>query len=182
MGNEENKDGILDRLKGKLDRMLGRKDADSFGVSFTQKAGTPSMRTAFRIDVDNMQVICKSPRVKCKITDISANGVGFKSSKDFSVGEIIESVMLWSGKPVLKNIKMKVTRRKGNLVGCEFIDLDKNQDQIVSKIVVAAQKRSIKTSHSGVNPSQDVDKEILKTAEKQAKRSSSKAPSKKIKL
>ncbi len=182
MANEENNDGILGRLKSKLDRMLGRKDAESFDVSFTQKRGTPSMRTAFRIDVDNMQVICRSPRIKCKITDISANGVGFKSSKDFPVGEIIESVLLWSGKPVLKNIKMKVVRRKGNLVGCEFLDIDKNQDKVISKIVVAAQKRSIKTSHSGVKPAQNIDKEILETAEKQAKKASAKAPSKKIKL
>ncbi|WP_031483892.1 PilZ domain-containing protein [Maridesulfovibrio frigidus] len=181
MGKEENNEGLLDRLKSKLDRMLGRKKADSFDVSFTQKAGTPSMRNAFRIDVDNMQVVCKSPRVKCKITDISANGVGFKSSKDFPVGEIIESVMLWSGKPVLKNIKMKVVRRKGSLVGCEFIELDKDQDKIISKIVVAAQKRSIKAAHSGAKHAQD-DKEILKTAEKVTKRPSAKDPSKKIKL
>ncbi|SDK76845.1 PilZ domain-containing protein [Maridesulfovibrio ferrireducens] len=182
MASEDNESGIVDRLKDKLNRMLGRKESEPFDISFKGKTDSPSARAAFRIHVNNMQIVCRDPRVKCRINDISANGIGFTSSKEFPVGEIIESVLLWSGKPILKDLKLKVVRRKEKLVGCEFHELDKNQDKVVSKIVVAAQKRAIKCTKLGKKTDDETENEIIKVAKNQAKRGSKKTPTKKIEL
>jgi hypothetical protein len=137
--------GFLDKLKGKLDRMLGRKDSEEH-ITLTLKNENKSAATrrSFRVSVSNMHIVCRNPRVKCKISDICADGVGFISSREFEIGSIIEAVLLWSGKPVLKNVKIKVVRQNKNIVGCCFIDLNKKQDVALSKIVLAAQKKAIK--------------------------------------
>jgi hypothetical protein len=182
MASEKTNLGILGQLKEKLHRMLGRKETESFDISFKGKSSSASARKAYRIHVDNMQVVCRTPRVKCRIKDISVNGIGFISSEEFPLGIIIDTVLIWSGKPILKNLKLKIVRRKEELVGCEFYELDKDQDEIISKIVVAAQKRIIKKTKSGKNTDDTLEDEITKIADKQDKHSSKKHPTKKIEL
>ncbi|SMF40064.1 PilZ domain-containing protein [Desulfovibrio gilichinskyi] len=182
MASEEKNLGILAQLKDKLHRMLGRKETESFDISFNAKSSSPSAREAYRIHVDNMQVVCRTPRVKCRIKDISVAGIGFISSEEFPLGIIIDTVLIWSGKPILKNLKLKIVRRKGDLVGCKFHELDKNQDKIISQIVVAAQKRIIKKTKSGKKDDDISKDEVTIIAENQAKRSAKKQPTKKIEL
>ena len=181
MGKDNTKSGLIGKLKSKLDRMLGRKCAESLDIDYCPQKAVPAARRAFRIDVDNMHVICRSPRVKCKIRDISASGIGFSSSKEFPVGTVIEAVLLWSGKPILKNLKLKITRRTPEIVGCEFTELERAQDKIISKIVLAAQKRIIQKKHSGKHPDK-TEEEIAREIEAQKKRGIAPAPDKKIKL
>ncbi len=181
MGKDNNKSGLVSKLKTKLDRMLGRKNAESLGIDYCPQKQVPAARRAFRIDVDNMHVICRTPRVKCRIHDISASGIGFSSSKEFPVGTVIEAVLLWSGKPVLKHLKLKITRRTPKIVGCEFTDLERSQDKIISKIVLAAQKRMIQKKHSGKHPDK-TEEEIAREVEAQKKRGIAPAARKKIKL
>lgn len=181
MATAKNDSGLLSKLKDKLDRMLGRKDSESIDISFNPSKSSPSARKAYRIDVDNMHVICRSPKAKCRISDISATGVGFISSKDFPVGETVEAVLFWSGKAVLKNLEMKIMRHNEKIVGCEFINMERGQDKIISKIVLAAQKRLIEKKHSGKNPDK-IENEVGKEIERHSKRGSKKASSPKIKL
>ncbi|WP_291327168.1 PilZ domain-containing protein [Desulfovibrio sp. UCD-KL4C] len=182
MASEEKNHSILGQLKEKLHRMLGNKETESFDISFNAKQSSASARKAYRIHVDNMQVVCRTPRVKCRIKDISVNGIGFISSEEFPIGVIIDTVLIWSGKPILKNLKLKIVRRKEELVGCEFHELNKDQDKIISKIVVAAQKRTIKKTKSCKNTNDTTEDEITKIAEKQDKHNLKKQPTKKIEL
>lgn len=180
--NENNCDsGLISKLKKKLDRMLGRQSKEQLDICYKPKQDTPSARKAYRIDVDNMHVICRTPRIKCRISDISATGVGFVSSKEFPVGETVEAVMLWSGKPVLKGLKMKIMRQQGKIIGCEFQDLERGQDKIISKIVLAAQKRLIQKKHSGKHPDM-TEEEVQKEVERTSKRGEKKGPTPKIKI
>ncbi len=181
MATGKNDSGLLGKLKNKLDRMLGRKSTESLDISYKPKKDCPSARKAYRIDVDNMHVICRSPRVKCRLSDISATGIGFVSSKDFPVGETVEAVLFWSGKAVLKNLQMKIMRHNGKIVGCEFQNMERGQEKIISKIVLAAQKRLIEKKHSGKNPDK-IENEISEEAERLSKRGTKKKSSSKIKL
>ncbi|WP_320008931.1 PilZ domain-containing protein [Maridesulfovibrio sp.] len=181
MGIDNNKAGLISRLKTKLDRMLGRESAESLDIDFRPQKQVPAARRAFRVDVDNMHVICRTPRVKCRVLDISASGIGFASSKEFPVGTVLDAVLLWSGKPILKNIKLKIARRTPKVVGCEFTDLERSQDKVISKIVLAAQKRSIQKKHSGKHPDK-TEEEIAREIEAQKKRGITPATGKKIKL
>ncbi len=155
--------GFLDKLKNKLDRMLGRSQKKS-SLDLTLKEDaphSPAPRRAYRVTVNNMHIVCRTPRVKCKVSDVSADGIGFLSNKEFEVGSIVEAVLLWSGKPILKNIKIKVMRRHKNIVGCQFHELTRSQDKVVSKIVLAAQKRAIKPG-SGKKVQDNTDEELIK--------------------
>lgn len=181
MAEKNNNPGMLNKLKTVLDRMLGRKEACPLDVSYRPKQDTPCARRAYRIDVDNMHVICRNPRVKCRISDISATGIGFISSKEFPVGETLEAVVLWSGKPVLKKLKMKIMRHQDKIVGCEFQDMDRTQDKIISKIVLAAQKRLIQKKHCGKTPCKP-DEEIKSEVARASKVGPRKKQGKKIKL
>ncbi|WP_319779123.1 PilZ domain-containing protein [Maridesulfovibrio sp.] len=181
MGRDKKETGLVGKLKAKLDRMLGRKNAESLDIDYKPQKEIPAARRAFRIDVDNMHVICRVPRVKCKILDISASGIGFASSKEFPVGTVIEAVLIWSGKPILKNLKLKIARRTSKIVGCEFTDLERNQDKVISKIILAAQKRMIQKKHSGKCPD-TTEEEMTKEIEAQKKRGIAPASSKKFKL
>lgn len=183
MGKDKKKDkpGMVTKLKTKLDRMLGRNTNDSLNIDYKPKKDIPAARRAFRIDVDNMHVICRIPRVKCRIMDISASGIGFASSKEFPVGTVVDAVLIWSGKPILKNIKLKITRRTSKIVGCEFTNLERSQDKVISKIVLAAQKRLIQKKHSGKHPDM-TEEEIAKEIEAQKKRGIAPTSTKKIKL
>ncbi|WP_421902689.1 PilZ domain-containing protein [Maridesulfovibrio sp.] len=177
----ENKPGLVGKLKTKLDRMLGRSTDESLDIEFKPQKDVPAARRAFRIDVDNMHVICRTPRVKCRILDISASGIGFASSKEFPVGTVIDAVLIWSGKPVLKNLKLKIARRTPKIVGCEFTDLERSQDKVISKIVLAAQKRLIQKKHSGKHPDR-TEEEMAREIEAQKKRGVAPASDKKFKL
>lgn len=181
MGKDNTKSGLVSKLKTKLDRMLGRKNSESLDIDYRPQKEVPAARRAFRIDVDNMHVICRTPRVKCRIQDISASGIGFISSKEFPVGTVIEAVLIWSGKPVLKNLKLKITRRTPKIVGCEFTELERSQDKVISKIVLAAQKRMIQKKHSGKHPDK-TEEEVNKEIEAQKKRGVATASNKTIKL
>lgn len=181
MATDKNDSGMLSKLKSKLDRMLGRKSSETLGLIYKPSQNTPSARKAFRIDVDNMHVICRSPRIKCRISDISATGIGFISSKDFPIGETVDAVLLWSGKPVLKNLKIKIVRHDGKIVGCEFQNLKRDQDKIISKIVLAAQKRLIQKKHNG-KKTDKVEEEVTLEVKKYSTRKTKKNSTQKIKL
>lgn len=148
--DDTGKAGVLGKLKCKLDRMLGRKECnETFDIKLNDNfAGSAATRKSFRVSVSNMEIVCRDPRIKCKVSDVSADGVGFLSDHDFGIGSIVEAVLLWSGKPILKKLKVKIIRQHKNIVGCCFQDLTKEQDIIVSKIVLAAQKKAIKSGTS----------------------------------
>ncbi len=181
MSEQNSGSSLISKLRKKLDRMLGRKDKEHLDISYKPKQDTPTARKSYRIDVDNMHLICRTPRIKCRISDISATGIGFISSKKFPVGETVETVIFWSGKPVLKGLKMKIMRQQDKIIGCEFQNLERGQDKIISKIVLAAQKRLIEKKHSGKTPD-TVSKEVRNEAERTMKRGTPKKTSDKIKL
>ncbi|WP_027722164.1 PilZ domain-containing protein [Maridesulfovibrio zosterae] len=181
MVDKQKEASFLSKLKNKLDRMLGRKNSESLDIKFKPAKSNPSARRAYRIDVDNMHVICRNPRIKCRISDISATGIGFISSKEFPVGETVEAILFWSGKPVLKELHLKIMRHNKKLVGCEFQNLERGQDKIISKLVLAAQKRQIQKKHN--NPGTDkVEKEVDTEIDRHSKRGEKKDTTPKIKL
>ncbi|CCO24991.1 PilZ domain-containing protein [Maridesulfovibrio hydrothermalis] len=182
MTTDKTNSNLLSKLKVKLDRMLGRKKSEPLDLTYKPQKSCPSARKSFRIDVDNMHLICRSPRIKCRILDISATGIGFVSSKEFPPGDEIEAIILWSGKAVLKNIKMKIVRHEGKIIGCEFQDLERVQDKIISKIVLAAQQRQIEKKHNATGKDK-IEAEVAKEAARIAKiEHAKKTTTKKIKL
>lgn len=142
-------DGI--RLEGKAE---GRRkcreihsdpiDEASLGFSISLKGddGKERKRSAIRIPVKGLAV--RIPRLKkiLKVTDISATGLGFPFEKPrIKAGAHLKLDLVLDRKIVARDVICKVRRHEKGLVGCRFVDLDRAQDDAVSRMVLLGQKQ-----------------------------------------
>ena len=119
-------------------------DEASLGFSISLKTNDEKAkkRSAIRIRVKGLAV--RIPRLKkiLKVTDISATGLGFPFEKPRIKGGVeLKMDLVLNKEIVAKDVLCKVMRHEKGLVGCRFVDLDRAQDDAVSKVVLLGQKQ-----------------------------------------
>ncbi|MBG0791542.1 MAG: PilZ domain-containing protein [Desulfovibrionaceae bacterium] len=113
-----------------------------FSISLKNSDELARKRGAIRIRVKGLAV--RIPRLKkiIKVADISATGLGFPFEKPRIKGGVeLKMDLILDKKVVAKDVMCKVMRHEGGLVGCRFVELDRAQDDAVSKVVLLGQKQ-----------------------------------------
>ncbi len=100
-------------------------------------------RKAYRIKCKDLFVFFRNKKYKVK--DISATGIGILLEDDISVKEGMDITidLFVQDKLFLKDLKAKVVRVDGNLIGCEFKDLSRRDELALDKLVLELQKKEL---------------------------------------
>ncbi len=100
-------------------------------------------RKAYRVKGENLSVLFRGKKYKVK--DISATGIGILLEDGVSIREGTDIVidLFIQDKLFLKNLKAKVVRVKGNLIGCEFKNLSRREELALDKLVLELQKKEL---------------------------------------
>lgn len=111
-----------------------------FGISFSEEEGT-SRRKAFRITVSGLKIRCEPLGGLLLATDLSASGIGFKFKKPrIKCGVRIKLDIVHQNNIVASDIPCKVVRHEKGTVGCQFLDMDRHQEDAIHSLVVVGQK------------------------------------------
>lgn len=142
----EKSSGILPGLKlvkGKKKTEIKAEpiDEDALGFSFKPPTNKEERRNAVRIAVDGLAIrVDRVGLLPC--INISATGAGFRFSKArFKHGVKLTLALEFQEKTVAEGIAARVVRHDGDAVGVEFLELDRRQEDAVSKLVLVGQKQ-----------------------------------------
>jgi len=120
----------------------GPVDEEALGFSITIKDGKISKRKAFRISVDGLAAFIPRLGKTFPVSDISASGLGFYFQKPrIKCGVKIKMDLLINGGREVEGVLCKVMRHERGVVGCAFVDLDRKQEDAVSRIVLEGEKQ-----------------------------------------
>ena len=118
-------------------------DETALGFSISLKADDAyaKKRNAIRVPVKGLTVYIHRLKKSFKTSDISATGLGFKFAKPRIKGGVkLEMDIILNGTKMASGVLCKVMRHEGGNVGCQFVDLDRAQDDAVNKVVLIGQK------------------------------------------
>lgn len=120
----------------------GPVDESALGFSISIKTDGPSKRNAIRVRVDGLAVFIPRLDKTLEAADISATGLGFRFLKPRIKGgaKILMDIVL-DGKKEIEGVACKVMRHEQGVVGCLFVDLDRAQEDAISRIVLLGQKQ-----------------------------------------
>ncbi|AMK11542.1 MAG: PilZ domain-containing protein [Pseudodesulfovibrio sp.] len=117
-------------------------DESALGFSISIKTDGASKRNAIRVQVDNLTVFIPRLNKTLEAADISATGLGFRFLKPrVKGGAKIQMDILLDGNREVEGVTCKVMRHEQGVVGCAFIDLDRAQEDAISRIVLLGQKQ-----------------------------------------
>ncbi|MGE4421226.1 MAG: PilZ domain-containing protein [Pseudodesulfovibrio sp.] len=120
----------------------GPVDEGALGFSITIKDGKITKRKAFRITVDGLAVFIPRLGKTFPVSDISASGLGFRFLKPrIKCGVKIRMDLLINGGREVEGVLCKVMRHEQGVVGCAFTELDRKQEDAVSRIVLEGEKQ-----------------------------------------
>lgn len=120
----------------------GPVDEEALGFSITIKDGRLTKRKAFRITVDGLAAFIPRLGKTFPVTDISASGLGFRFQKPrIKCGVKIKMDLLINGGREVEGVLCKVMRHERGVVGCAFVELDRKQEDAVSRIVLEGEKQ-----------------------------------------
>lgn len=120
----------------------GPVDEAALGFSITIKDGRITKRKAFRITVDGLTVFIPRLGKAFPVSDISASGLGFRFLKPrIKCGVKIRMDLLLNGGREVEGVLCKVMRHERGVVGCAFTELDRKQEDAVSRIVLEGEKQ-----------------------------------------
>ena len=120
----------------------GPVDEGALGFSITIKDGKITKRKAFRITVDGLAAFIPRLGKTFPVSDISASGLGFRFQKPrIKCGVKIKMDLLINGGREVEGVLCKVMRHERGVVGCAFVDLDRKQEDAVSRIVLEGEKQ-----------------------------------------
>ncbi len=114
---------------------------DDFKIKFKGKWG---QRRCVRVSHPQLKILLNSEK-EYPVKDINTYGVAFKC-KDcgYLPGDICSLSIVYKGEEILKDIKAKVKRLAQDTVCCEFVDLGRQEEYTLDKLVLAIQKEEIK--------------------------------------
>jgi len=116
-------------------------DEEALGFSFKAPKAKDERRNAVRVSVEGLALRVDRVGVLPCI-NISATGAGFRFSKArFKHGVKLTLALEFQEKTVAEGIAAKVVRHDGDAVGVEFLELDRRQEDAVSKLVLVGQKQ-----------------------------------------
>jgi hypothetical protein len=120
----------------------GPVDEGALGFSITIKDGRITKRKAFRITVDGLAVFIPRLGKTFPVSDISASGLGFRFQKPrIKCGVKIKMDLMINGGREVEGVSCKVMRHERGVVGCAFTELDRKQEDAVSRIVLEGEKQ-----------------------------------------
>lgn len=112
-----------------------------FSVELDKDSEGAKKRKAFRISVKGLKVRCPKLGGILEATDISASGIGFKFEKPRIKGGVVLKLDIVYKKEIkAEKVECKVMRHEKGLVGCQFVNMDRHQDDAVHALVVIGQK------------------------------------------
>ncbi|MDD4952033.1 MAG: PilZ domain-containing protein [Desulfovibrionaceae bacterium] len=124
-----------------VDQEIGEA-GDGFSVSLKTVDKQHSKRKAFRIKVPGMKAYCAALGGLRPVLDISALGVGLDyRGVRIPGGTPLKLNITVGSQPIATEVRVKVMRHEKGLLGCQFVDLTRSQEDGISKTILLAQKR-----------------------------------------
>lgn len=127
----------------------------ALGFSGSDDSQTHS-RAAFRVPATDIIISIddlNDPAQKFETVDVSVTGVGFKMDKKlFKLGSVVGITFYQNGNPIITGAKVKIMRFEGGLAGCQFVDLDRVQEDDIYKLVLSKQKELSERKKGGKPP------------------------------
>lgn len=124
-------------------------EALGFSISLKLPDGHSQKRQAVRTSLDELKVYIHRLKKYFPVTDISATGLGFAFEKPRIKSGVTIKMDLYLGKKVkAKNLPCKVMRHNRGAVGCTFLQLDREQDDVIHEIVLIGQKKQAEKKSS----------------------------------
>lgn len=116
-------------------------DSLGFGISVDKNAQQASRRKAFRVSLDGLRVRCEPLGGLLESLDISALGIGFKYTKRrLKLGVKIKLDIVYKNDIRAERVPCKIMRHDQGVVGCQFLAMDRHQEDAVHELVVIGQK------------------------------------------
>lgn len=117
-------------------------DESALGFSISIKDEQAAKRNAIRVEVKGLTVFVHRLNKPYRVADISATGIGFRFEKPRVKGGVqLKMDLLLDGKKEIEGVTAKVMRHEQGVVGCAFVDLDRHQEDAVSRLVLMGQKQ-----------------------------------------
>ena len=115
----------------------------SFDIEIS--TGDDSLRKAFRTKVPGLMVRFQALKKAFDVKDLSATGYAIlDSDKGFKEGQVVEADLLINKKLFLRGVKSEIMRVLDNgIVGINFIELERQKQVKLDKLVLEVQKRLI---------------------------------------
>jgi hypothetical protein len=113
-------------------------------LSFSYPGGSSSRR-AFRVRVSDVAVSISGSESRYRVKDLSGLGLAFfvLSGHDLLLNRVLELDVYVSDQVYLEDLRAKIVRVADDLVGCEFVCLQRWQEFALDKLVLEIQKQSI---------------------------------------
>ncbi|KAB1443590.1 PilZ domain-containing protein [Pseudodesulfovibrio senegalensis] len=116
-------------------------DSLGFGISVDQEAQQASRRKAFRVSLDGLKIRCEPLGGLLESVDISALGIGFKyTSRRLKLGVKIKLDIVYKKNIRAEQVPCKIMRHDRGVVGCQFLAMDRHQEDAIHELVVIGQK------------------------------------------
>lgn len=129
--------GLMNKIKSLFGGSKEKTDI-SFSVTMPkEKMGKGHYRT----QVAGLMV--RHPKLgDLKVLDISAVGISFKFPfKRIKAGVKIKVDLVLKKKVVCKKLRVEIMRHEKSMVGCQFVDMTRVQDETVHKLALLGQKQ-----------------------------------------
>jgi len=116
-------------------------DSLGFGISVNGHSEHASRRKAFRVSLKGLKVRCEPLGGLLETLDISALGIGFKYSKrKLKLGITIKLDIVYKSNIKAEQVACKIMRHEQGVVGCQFLAMERQQEDAVHELVVIGQK------------------------------------------
>ena len=111
-------------------------------LSFSYPGGS-SPRRAFRVMASDVAVSIPDSGFRSGVKDLSSVGLAFfvPSRHDFSLDQVIQFNIDLSDQAYLEDLQARIVRIADDLVGCEFVCLQRWQEFALDKLVLEIQKQ-----------------------------------------
>ena len=133
--------GFLKRLFGGGKAKAEKADA-AFGLSVKRSGETKKeRRRAFRVPTPGLKAQVPEIGGVYPVKDLSVIGAGLVIERPHQkAGTLISLNLGQAGKVLVRELKAKIVRHEEGVVGCAFFDVSEDQENDLSKIVLAGQK------------------------------------------
>lgn len=130
-----------------------------FGVSLDEHGQQSCRRKAYRVSLQGLTVRCAPLGGLLDAVNLSASGIGFSyQARRLKLGVTIRIDILHNENVTVKDVQCKIMRHDAGVVGCQFLPMDRHQEDAVYGLVVTGQKemaerRRIKKDQNWTPPS-----------------------------
>lgn len=123
-------------------------EALGFRVESGRPDGKPERRRSFRVRYPGL--VCRIAELQkvFRVRDVSATGLGIEvKGKRIKAGARLHLVLGAEGKALIKGLVLRVVRHDEGLLGGEFEELDRAQEDRLNQLVLDAQKHQAELRH-----------------------------------